>query len=73
MNWVYSEVEKEVGKFYFDEEDSVITSYLWARTIPCQNPVCGAEIPLMRQLWLARKKDRKIALVPQIINGQVDI
>jgi len=75
MNWVYLEVEKEVGKFYldkdYDEEGPVVTSYLWARTIPCQNPACGAEIPLMRQLWLSRKKNKRIALVPQIINGQI--
>ncbi|MDW8234854.1 MAG: hypothetical protein RMJ54_18940, partial [Roseiflexaceae bacterium] len=22
--------------------------YIWARTIPCQNPACGVAIPLMR-------------------------
>ena len=50
IDWVYSEVKDEVGKFYSSEDNSFITSYLWARTISCQNPACGAEIPLMRQL-----------------------
>jgi len=71
MDWVYSEVKDEVGKFYSSEDNSFITSYLWARTIPCQNPACGTEIPLMRTLWLVNKKNKKIALVPQIKNGEV--
>ena len=72
MDWVYSEVKDEVGKFYSSDDNSFITSYLWARTIPCQNPACGAEIPLMRTLWLVNKKNRKIALVPQIKNGEME-
>ncbi|MCD6399457.1 DUF1156 domain-containing protein, partial [candidate division WOR-3 bacterium] len=43
---------------------SVPVGYIWARTIPCQNPTCGAEIPLMRQFWLAKKKNKKISLYP---------
>ena len=27
----------------------------------CQNPSCGAEIPLVRQTWLAKKKKKKVA------------
>lgn len=72
MDWVYSEVKDEVGKFYSSDDNSFITSYLWARTIPCQNPACGAEIILMRTLWLVNKKNKKIALVPQIKNGEVE-
>lgn len=37
-------------------------AYLWARTIQCEGPGCGAEIPLMRSLWLAKKASRSIAL-----------
>ncbi|MHC1572510.1 MAG: hypothetical protein ACXQTL_07175, partial [Methanosarcinales archaeon] len=40
--------------------------YIWARTIPCQNPDCGAEIPLIRQFWLAKKKNKKVAYKPII-------
>ena len=72
MDWVYSEVKDEVGKFYSSEDNTFITSYLWAKTIPCQNPACGAEIPLMRTLWLVNKKNKKIALVPQVKNGEVE-
>jgi len=62
-NWVLEEARKEIGKFYPPDPDgSIPVGYIWARTIKCQNPSCRAEIPLLRQLWLARKKSKKIAL-----------
>lgn len=32
--------------------------HFWARTMPCQNPACGVEIPLMRDRWLAKSTRR---------------
>ncbi|MCL0078597.1 DUF1156 domain-containing protein [Dehalococcoidia bacterium] len=61
--WVLEEARKEIGRFYPQEPDgSIPVGYIWARTIRCQNPSCGAEIPLMRQFWLARKDNKKVAL-----------
>jgi len=37
-------------------------AYLWARTVRCESPNCGAEIPLMRSFWLCKKANRKRAL-----------
>jgi putative DNA methylase len=72
-NWVLEEAKKEIGKFYPNDEDgSIPVGYIWARTIPCQNPSCGAEIPLMRQFWLAKKDTRKIALKPIIKDKKVE-
>jgi putative DNA methylase len=63
--YVLEEVKKEIGKFYPDERDgSSPVAYLWARTIPCQNPSCGATIPLLKQFWLANRDNKKIALYP---------
>jgi len=39
-------------------------AYIWSRTIRCPNPSCGAEIPLFRQFWLARKDNKRVALKP---------
>ena len=64
-DWVLAEAKKELECFYPQEEDgSVPVGYIWARTIPCQNPSCGTEIPLMRQFWLANKPKKKVALYP---------
>jgi putative DNA methylase len=61
--WVLEEARKELEQFYpKDADGSIPVGYIWARTLPCQNPACGAEIPLMRQTWLAKKENRKIAL-----------
>ncbi len=71
--WVLNEAKKEIGRFYPEDKDgSIPVGYIWARTIPCQNPKCGAEIPLMRQFWLAKKKNRKIALKPYVKDGKVE-
>ena len=71
-NRVLEEARREIGQFYpCDDDGSVPVGYIWARTIPCQNPTCGAEIPLMRQFWLARKSNKKVALCPYIEDGGV--
>ncbi|MCR4416752.1 MAG: DUF1156 domain-containing protein [Ignavibacteria bacterium] len=63
-NWVLEEAKKELSEFYITEADEIPVGYIWARTVPCQNPSCGIEIPLMRQFWLAKKDKKKIALYP---------
>jgi putative DNA methylase len=71
-DWVLNEAKKEIGRFYPPEADgSVSVGYIWARTIPCQKPNCGAEIPLMRQFWLARKDKRKVSLFPYVVGKEV--
>lgn len=61
--WVLNEAKRELDKFYpRDPDGSIPVGYIWARTLPCQDPNCGAEIPLMRQTWLAKRDNRKIAL-----------
>ncbi len=62
-NWVLEEARKELERFYpKDKDGSIPVGYIWARTLPCQNPECGVEIPLMRQTWLAKKDKKKVAL-----------
>jgi adenine-specific DNA methylase len=81
-NKILEEAREEIGQFYPtetgeglvgkrdvdpDQEGWTPVGYLWARTIPCQNPTCGAIIPLIKQYWLAKKDDKKIAYRP-IVN-----
>jgi len=74
-DWVLNEARKELASFYpTDPDGSIPVGYIWARTLPCQDPNCGAEIPLMRQTWLANTEGRKIALklLPDKENKRVD-
>jgi adenine-specific DNA methylase len=79
-NIVLQQAKDEIGRFYPTESSDGLTGkkemsetdgwipvgYLWARTIPCQNPTCEAQIPLIRQYWLAKKKNKRIAYRPVI-------
>lgn len=66
-NKVLEQARAEIGQFYPKEPDgSIPVGYIWARTIPCQNPSCGAEIPLVRQFWLAKKDNKKRAYKPVV-------
>lgn len=72
-DWVLEEAKQEIGRFYPEEEDgSIPVGYIWARTIPCQNPTCGAEIPLMRQYWLAKKAKKKVVLYPYVEGRRIE-
>ena len=71
--WMIERARKELAEFYPPDPDgSVPVAYLWSRTIPC--PSCHAEMPLIRQYWLARKDRKKVALEPVIDreNNRVD-
>lgn len=68
---VLEKVKAEIRQFYPEESDkSIPIGYLWTRTIPCQNPTCGAEIPLTTQFWLAKikKKNQKLIAYKPIVN-----
>ncbi|HWT03521.1 MAG TPA: DUF1156 domain-containing protein [Pyrinomonadaceae bacterium] len=55
--------EKELAEFYPDDPDGAKPiAYLWARTVRCETPNCGAEIPLVRSFWLSKKASRRRAL-----------
>ena len=60
---IKAQAEKELADLYPKDPDGATPiAYLWARTVRCESPNCGAEIPLMRSLWLCRKPNRKWAL-----------
>ena len=64
---VLEQVSEEIGQFYpKDSDGSIPVGYLWTKTIPCQNPSCGATIPMIMQFWLSKKDNRKIAYKPII-------
>ncbi len=61
--WIKREAEKELAKFYPKDADGTTPiAYLWARTIQCDGPGCGAEVPLLRSQWLAKKASRSVAI-----------
>jgi putative DNA methylase len=66
---IRDQAEKETIEFYPKDSDGATpVAYIWSRTIKCEAPNCGAEIPLTRSFWLCKKATRKIALKHKIIN-----
>ena len=64
-NWMLERARVELAPYYPPDPDgSQPLAYLWSRTVPCPN--CGAEMPLIRQYWLARKDKKKIWLEPVV-------
>ena len=62
--------EKELADLYPPDPDGATPiAYLWARTVRCEAPDCGAEIPLLRSFWLCRKATRRRALQPQVVRN----
>jgi adenine-specific DNA methylase len=74
-NWIKDQAERELAEFYPKDPDGATPiAYLWARTIRCEGPACGAEVPLIRSLWLAKKANRSVALrlIPNPREKRVD-
>jgi adenine-specific DNA methylase len=60
--------DKELAEFYpIDADGAEPVAYLWARTVRCESPHCGAEIPLVRSFWLRNKGKEKYALRYSIV------
>lgn len=74
--------EVEIGQYYPDGPDGKKPiAYYWARVGKCANPSCGAKVPLLKQFYLANKKEKQIYLNPiikekevafEITNGECD-
>ncbi|MCX6842950.1 MAG: DUF1156 domain-containing protein [candidate division WOR-3 bacterium] len=65
---IKAKAEKELKEFYPDDPDgSKPIAYLWARTVTCEAPECGAEIPLVRSFWLCKKPKRMRALRHRVV------
>lgn len=62
------QAEKEVADLYPKDSDGATPiAYLWARTVRCESPNCGAEIPLARSFWLCKKAKRGWALRHRVV------
>ena len=63
--------ERELADLYPPDPDGATPiAYLWARTVRCEAPNCGAEIPLLKSFWLCKKAKRKRALRPRVVRSR---
>ena len=62
--WMRDEAFKRIGHLYptiKDENgiDRTVIAWLWTRTIPCANPACGINMPVMKTFHISTKKGNK--------------
>jgi adenine-specific DNA methylase len=65
--WIKQEAEKETSAFYPKDADGATPiAYLWARTIRCEGPGCGAELPLVRSFLLGKREKVATGLLLEV-------
>jgi putative DNA methylase len=69
--WMRDEAEKRIGHLYpkarlADGSEATVIAWLWARTVKCPNPACGAMMPLLTSFVLSSKKGKEAYLIPRI-------
>lgn len=71
-SWMRDEAERRIGHLYpkvrlpreMGGGVATVVAWLWARTITCPNPACGAQMPLVRSFVLSSKKGGGAWAVP---------
>jgi putative DNA methylase len=72
--WVRDEAFRRIGHLYpkvtipasAGGGEATVIAWLWARTVDCPNPACGARMPLVRSFTLSTKKGREARVEPSI-------
>ena len=68
--WMRDQAEARIGHLYPKVDlpngagQATVIAWLWARTVPCSNPACGATMPLLNSFALSRRKNREFWLQP---------
>jgi putative DNA methylase len=70
--WMRDHAERRIGHLYpkvtLPKErgggEATVMAWLWARTVKCPNPACGAEMPLARSFALSTKKGKPVWVEP---------
>ncbi len=63
--WVLEHAREELAPYYPTIDGQPTVAYLWARTVPCPDPQCGAEVPLLKTLWLCKKAEKTLPDTPE--------
>ena len=63
--WVLEKARGELARYYPLVDGKPTVAYLWARTVPCQDPQCGGTVPLLKTLWVCKKSEKTVPDTPE--------
>jgi len=70
--WMRDRAIDRIGHLYpklklpSGDGEATIIAWIWARTVKCPNPACGATMPLVRSFSLANKPGKKAWIEPVV-------
>jgi putative DNA methylase len=65
--WMRDEAFRRIGHLYpKGPNGETVIAWLWARTVKCPNPACGARMPLVRSFALSTKKGKEAWVEPVV-------
>ena len=60
--WMREKAWERIGHLYPTHNSETVIAWIWARTVKCPNPACGAQMPLLNSLEISSKRVRKFGL-----------
>lgn len=78
--WMKDEAFKRIGHLYpkvklpkeYGDGEATVIAWIWCRTVKCQNPACGAEMPLTSKFWLSSKRGTKAWIEPVVNKNEIE-
>ncbi len=72
--WMRREAHRRIGQFFppirlpakYGGGEAAVIAWLWARSVTCPNPACGATMPLSGTFWLSKRKGAEAWIEPVI-------
>ena len=69
--WMREQSYRRIGHLYQkaklpDGSEATVIAWLWARTVPCANPACRINMPLMSTFQLSKKKNNTYWVKPMV-------
>ncbi|MBP8000883.1 MAG: DUF1156 domain-containing protein [Chloroflexi bacterium] len=64
--WMRERAWERIGHLYPNHNGETVIAWLWARTVKCPNPACGAQMPLVHSFDLSKKKGRQAWVEPHV-------
>ncbi len=75
-SWMRDEAVARIGHLYPAVPlpgggEATVIAWIWARTVICPNPACGARMPLVRSFWIGKKKGKEAWVQPIVEDKSV--